>query len=274
LRGLLNGFIHVAPLSGDRAGVRGAADGCGIELTDSVEGRQDQRAGRYGDGGGLYLRVAEYRLKDGTLARSKNWLFRFERDGRERQMGLGSLDTLSLADARAKARDCRKALLEGIDPINARRARRHQSQLDVARTITFKACAERYISAHRKGWKNPVHAAQWPATLSRYVYPIIGHLPVASIDTALVTKCIEPIWTEKPETAGNGFARPTWCVLRNTRGQSSRLHPTIPAPLSVFVGAYDETGPNTTGGNACLVLPAQLRRASPDQRSLGSLEPR
>jgi integrase len=159
-------------------------------------------AGRYGDGGGLYLRVAEYRLKGGTLARSKNWLFRFERDGRERWMGLGSLDTLSLADARAKATDCRKALLEGTDPIDARRSRRHKSQLDAARTITFKACAERYINAHRKGWKNPVHAAQWPATLSRYVYPIIGHLPVASIDTALVTKCIEPIWTEKPDTAG------------------------------------------------------------------------
>jgi Arm domain-containing DNA-binding protein len=88
------------------------------------------KPGRYGDGGGLYLRVAEYRLKDGTLARSKNWLFRFERDGRERQMGLGSLNTLSLADARAKARDCRKALLDGTDPIEARLVRRQKSKLD------------------------------------------------------------------------------------------------------------------------------------------------
>ena len=158
--------------------------------------------GRYGDGGGLYLRVAEYQLKDGTLARSKNWLFRFERNGRDRWMGLGSLKTLSLAEARAKAWDCRKALLDSIDPIEVRRAAKQKLKLDAARSITFKECAERYIQAHRAGWKNAKHAEQWPATLTRYVYPIIGGLPVASIDTALVTKCIEPIWTEKPETAG------------------------------------------------------------------------
>jgi len=80
--------------------------------------------GRYGDGGGLYLRVAEYSLKDGRPARSKNWIFRFERHGRERQMGLGSLNTLSLAEARSAARECRKALLEGRDPIEARRKSR------------------------------------------------------------------------------------------------------------------------------------------------------
>ena len=95
--------------------------------------------GRYGDGGGLYLRVAEYRLKDGTLARSKNWLFRFERNGRERWMGLGPLKTLSLAEARAKAWDCRKALLDSIDPIEVRRAAKQKLKLDAARSITFKA---------------------------------------------------------------------------------------------------------------------------------------
>jgi integrase len=158
--------------------------------------------GRYGDGGGLYLRVAEYRLKDGTLAHSKNWVFRFERDGRDRFMGLGSLDTLSLAEARAKARDCRKTLLDGGDPIGARRQHRLKSKLDAARSISFRQCAEAYIKAHRVGWKNPAHAAQWPSTLARYVYPMIGDLPVAEIDTALVINCIEPIWTEKPETAG------------------------------------------------------------------------
>ena len=157
--------------------------------------------GRYGDGGGLYLRVASYRLKDGTPAQSKNWLFRFERNGRERWMGLGPFKTLSLAEARAKARDCRKALLDSIDPIELRQSGTQKLKLDAARSITFKQCAERYIKAHRAGWKNARHAEQWPTTLTRYVYPIIGALPVASIDTALVTKCIEPIWVEKPATA-------------------------------------------------------------------------
>jgi integrase len=159
------------------------------------------KPGRYGDGGGLYLRVAEYRLKSGMLARSKNWLFRFERGGQERWMGLGPLDTLSLSEARAKARQCRQSLLDGDDPIEARRARKREDKLTAARAITFKECAEQFIKAHAAGWKNPKHAAQWPATLSRYVYPIIGALPVAAIDTALVVKCVEPIWTEKPETA-------------------------------------------------------------------------
>ena len=158
--------------------------------------------GRYGDGGGLYLRVAEYRLKDGTRARSKNWLFRFERDGRERQMGLGPLDTLSLAEARNKARECRQILLDGGDPIEVRRQHRQQSKVEAARAITFRAAAEAYVQAHRKGWKNPKHAEQWPSTLARYVYPVMGSLSVASIDTALVLKCLEPIWTGKPDTAG------------------------------------------------------------------------
>jgi hypothetical protein len=67
--------------------------------------------------------------------------------------------------------------------------------------MTFQACAEAYIAAHRAGWKNAKHAAQWPSTLATYVYPIFGALPVAAIDTGLVMKALEPIWTEKPETA-------------------------------------------------------------------------
>jgi integrase len=157
--------------------------------------------GRYGDGGGLYLRVAEYEVKGGQRARSKNWVFRFERDGRERQMGLGSLDTLSLADARTKARDCRKALLDGADPINVRRANKLQARLAAARGLTFKACGQAYIEEHRKGWKNDKHAAQWPATLESHVYPVIGDLMVADIDTDLVLKCLRPIWDSVPDTA-------------------------------------------------------------------------
>ena len=67
--------------------------------------------------------------------------------------------------------------------------------------MTFRACAEAYINAHRSGWRNPKHAAQWPATLDAYAYPHSGSLPVQAIDVGLVMKAIEPIWTEKPETA-------------------------------------------------------------------------
>lgn len=156
--------------------------------------------GRYGDGGGLYLRVAEYPTKEG-LARSKNWLFRFERAGRERLMGLGSLDTLTLAEARERARECRRSLLDGVDPIDARQKRKADARAASARMLTFKACAESYIDEHRKTWKNPIHANQWPTTLQTYVYPLIGPLPVASIDTAMVLKCLRPIWEKIPDSA-------------------------------------------------------------------------
>ena len=68
--------------------------------------------------------------------------------------------------------------------------------------MTFAACAERYIASHKVGWRNPKHAAQWPATLGTYVYPVFGSLPVQAVDVGLVMKAIEPIWVQKPETAG------------------------------------------------------------------------
>ena len=116
--------------------------------------------------------------------------------------GMGSAPSIwYLAEARDKALAGRKMLLEGIDPIEAKRAERMQAKLASASAMTFKECAERYIAAHRTGWRNGKHAGQWEATLATYAYPIFGQLPVAAVDTALVMKALEPIWTEKPETA-------------------------------------------------------------------------
>jgi len=152
--------------------------------------------GFHHDGGGLYLQVREGR---GDFSRS--WVFRYTRQGKARIMGLGPLDTIGLADARHKAREARKLLLEGIDPIDERDARRTAQRIEKATTMTFRQCAEAYIAAHQAGWKNPKHAAQWPATLAEYVYPFFGGLPVQAVDVGLVMKAIEPIWATKPETA-------------------------------------------------------------------------
>jgi hypothetical protein len=116
-------------------------------------------------------------------------------------MGLGPYPDVSLAEARQKAFECRKLRLGGVDPLAARSAGRDQARLDAATGMTFAACAERYIAAHKAGWRNPKHAAQWPATLATYVAPIFGDFPVQAIDVGLVMKAIEPIWTVKPETA-------------------------------------------------------------------------
>lgn len=150
-------------------------------------------AGTHSDGGGLYLQV--------TKSGARTWVYRFMLAGRAREMGLGPLHTVSLSEARSKARECRKIRLEGADPIEARNAKRAEARLAAATAMTFQACAEAYIAAHRAGWKNPKHAAQWPSTLATYVYPVLGALPVQAVDVGLVMKVLEPIWREKPETA-------------------------------------------------------------------------
>lgn len=128
-------------------------------------------------------------------------------------MGLGPLALYGLKEAREKALEARRLRHEGIDPIEARRAARMKVLADAAKTITFKQCAEAFIKAHRAGWRNAKHAAQWAATLATYAEPIIGALPVQAIDTALVMNVLEQeiadtpnqvaglLWTAKPETA-------------------------------------------------------------------------
>jgi integrase len=152
------------------------------------------KRGMHGDGHGLYLQVAQ----GGT----KSWVLRFKINGRPRHFGLGPTHAVSLAQARIRAADARRLLLDGHDPIAARHAARAAGRLANARTMTFDECAEAYIKAHRAGWKNAVHAGQWSSTLQSYVSPAFGSLPAQAIDTALVMRVIEPLWTTKPETAG------------------------------------------------------------------------
>lgn len=171
------------------------------------------KPGRYGDGGGLYLQVS----RTGTKA----WLFRFTRDGQARQMGLGPVHTIGLAEARTRATDCRRALLDGIDPIESRRAARLEARRAARRVLTFKECADRHIAAQEAGWRNVKHRAQWTSTLEAYAYPKLGGLAVDAIDTALVVDVLEPIWTAKPETAGRVRGRVeavlNWAAARGYR---------------------------------------------------------
>ncbi len=148
----------------------------------------------YADGGsrGLYLAVTPG---------GASWAFRFREAGKLREMGLGPLDTVTLAAARDKALEARKLRLDGIDPIARRKEARQASALAAAKTMTFCQCAEAYMKSHSLTWKNPKHAAQWASTLTTYAYPVFGDLPVAAIDTALVMRVVEPLWSTKPETA-------------------------------------------------------------------------
>src|SRR6516162_9557965 len=137
------------------------------------------KPGLVADGGGLYLHV--------STSGAKSWIFRWSRERKSHDMGLGTAgdDDVTLAEARELATDARRRVRAGGDPIEDRRAKRSQKKLEAAKAMTFRQCAEAYISAHQAGWSNPKHAAQWPATLSAYAYSIFGGLPVQAVDLAL-----------------------------------------------------------------------------------------
>ena len=151
------------------------------------------KPGLHGDGGGLTLQI--------TTTGAKSWLLRYMMAGKPFGMGLGPTHTVSLAEARQKALDARKLLIEGINPLVVRRQNQIAGALASARMMTFDQCAEAYILAHKAGWKNAKHGDQWTNTLNTYASPVFGHLPVAEIDTGLVVKCLSPIWESKTETA-------------------------------------------------------------------------
>jgi len=149
---------------------------------------------------GLYLQVT-----GGGAGRS--WVYRYVIDGRQRYMGLGPLADpegrwgLTLAEAREKASDAHKLRLRGLDPLEERRRQEQARIAERARRITFKDCAEQYLSLHLESFKNARHRQPWTNTLRDYVLPRLGNMVVADITSADVLACVEPIWTTKWTTA-------------------------------------------------------------------------
>jgi integrase len=158
--------------------------------------------GLYSDGNGLYLQITPN--KDDSYV-TKSWIFRYavgsREEKRERKMGLGPYPLVTLAMARELAIECSLKRLRGIDPLEEREAEKRTKAVATAKTITFEKAAELYIAAHRAGWRSVKHASQWPSTLKTYAYPVFGELAVRDIDTGLVVRVLEPMWTTKTETA-------------------------------------------------------------------------
>lgn len=142
------------------------------------------KAGRHGDGRGLFL----YVKPSGT----RSWMLRYQVQGRRRDLGLGAYPDVTLAMARERATEARQLIANGEDPI-AKKQR--------AKPKTFKDAAHELIESKRHGWKNAKHAAQWTSTLESYVFPKIGQVQVSKIETADVISTLTPIWSDKPETA-------------------------------------------------------------------------
>lgn len=161
----------------------------------ALEVRRLTAPGRWSVGGvdGLALQVT------GPGARS--WVLRVTAAGKQREMGLGSFPSVTLADARERARTLRTQLASGQDPVAERQAARSAAAAEREAQQTFSALAEQYIAQHASGWKNAKHAAQWVATLETYAGPVLGKLLVRDISTAHVIKVLDPIWLTKTETA-------------------------------------------------------------------------
>jgi integrase len=147
------------------------------------------KRGLHADGGGLYLRIS-------YPGPTRSWVFRYERAGRSHDMGLGSVNALGLADAREVARECRRQLALGVDPIADRRSKQQAEQ---PRKL-FRDCLTAYIDAHEREWSNAKHRTQWRTSLERHAAPIMGRY-VDSIDTAALMHVLEPIWRSRHTTA-------------------------------------------------------------------------
>lgn len=197
----------------------------------------NKEPGRHADGGGLYLSVSS----DGARRR---WVFFYKLNGRQREMGLGSAQEVTLAEARKRAETARRLLSDGMDPIEVKRAAEKPATIP-----SFGEMADEYIAAHAPSWRNPKHIAQWRMTLSRVRdehgaltgdgYCIaIRALPVNEITTANVLAVLQPIWQAKPETA-------------------SRLRGRLEAVLDAAKVAGHRDGPNPAAwrGHLALILP-------------------
>lgn len=164
----------------------------------TVAGVKALPVGKHCDGRGLWL----YKRADGGA----QWLFRFNLWGRQREMGLGPLSKVGLAEARQAADRARKQVQEGEDPIKARKLERQQSDRKEGR-LTY--LAEATFAAHRKQLKRNGGDGRWYSPLQLHILPTLGKMPIVKIDQGDIKTALAPIWHEKNETARKALSRLT-----------------------------------------------------------------
>lgn len=147
------------------------------------------RAAKLRDGGGLWLI---------TKGAGRYWIFNYTFAGLRREMGLGPLHTVGLADARSKAEEARQLLRQGVDPLAVKREAEDASP----KARTFGAYADDFIDAAVKAgrWRGAKTEARWRNLLENHAKPIRAKT-LASIRVADVVAALRPLWGEKQETA-------------------------------------------------------------------------
>jgi integrase len=168
-----------------------------------------KKPGTWRDAGckNLYLQVSQTPDRPVT----KSWLFRFMLNGKAGNMGLGAYPVVSLEEARDAALEARRQVRKGVDPAEAKRAKKAETAAALARAITFREYAEAFIDAHEPTWRNPKHRQQWRNTMASYVYPVMGDTAVPEVTTEQVLQVIAGDWLTKNET------------LRRIRGRIEKI---------------------------------------------------
>lgn len=198
--------------------------------------------GWHGDGGGLWLRI----FTDG----SKRWIFAWERDKRRREMGLGPLSSVSLANARRKAEEAREFLAAGRDPLEAKREQDEAAAAAIAdararsATPTFGEYANAYIDSQMDGWRSVKLHKQWRASIENHARNLLD-LPIDAITTDDVLAALQPIWLTISPTAG---------ILRG------RIETILDAAKATKLIASPWENPARWRGNLLHLLPRQKRR--------------
>jgi integrase len=167
-----------------------------------------KKEGLHADGGGLYLQVtpdaAAKRAKKAGKAGgdvTRSWVFMYQRGKKTTTVGLGPVHTVGLAEAREKAREYRKLLLDGGDPLQHKRAEKARKAAEAGKQIlTFDDAVRRYLKDHMTTW-TPGQYDQWAASMRDHVSPKIGKLAVDAITTQHLLAVLEPIWRIVPVTA-------------------------------------------------------------------------
>lgn len=198
-------------------------------------------SGKHNTGSGLYLEI-----RNG----SKSWVYRITVGLKRRHIGLGSYPQVSLSEARKRALETKKSVINGIDPIEKKKADRSALKALQAKEVTFKQCATSYIDIHSPSWKNAKHAQQWTRTLEMYAYPVIGDLLVRDIEQGHILKILEPIWIEKTETATRVRNRIEavldWAAVSGYRSESNpaqwkgKLDRLLPSPAKLKTKKHHE----------------------------------
>ena len=152
--------------------------------------------GKHSDGGNLFLVGSE-------AYDAFSWMFMFKSPitGKYREMGLGSIHTFTLSEARDRATQLRKVVADGKDPIIERWAAKDAARAAAVERITFRDASRRFLDLHAPAWKNEKHRAQWESTLKAHAYRTLGERPALTIDGVLITEALAGIWQSTPETA-------------------------------------------------------------------------